>query len=153
MQQAAPFFPAKKSDPIAEVRGPKLAPRKCIFDQVAALEAAHGSQTLQPLLYTARDLAGHYDPDALLYACARCDGAEGPSNRHDVSETQWRRKMRNQSQQAQSCSKERCAMCGRKFGLVRYYSRRTALCSTKCVDQFQARCEGDHKWLWRFRAA
>jgi hypothetical protein len=42
--------------------------------------------------YTARDLAGHYDPDALLYACATCDGAEAGSSRHDPSEIQWRRK-------------------------------------------------------------
>jgi hypothetical protein len=42
--------------------------------------------------YTARDLAGHYDPEAVLYACAKCDGAEGSSSQHDPSETQWRRK-------------------------------------------------------------
>jgi hypothetical protein len=69
--------------------------------------------------------------------------------RHDPVETE----MRVKSQQTQPGSKERCAVCGGKFGLVRYYSWRTALCSMKCVDQFQARREGDRRWLWRFRAA
>jgi hypothetical protein len=26
--------------------------------------------------YTPRDLAGHYDPDAALHVCARCDGEQ-----------------------------------------------------------------------------
>jgi len=63
-----------------------------------------------------------------------------------------KREMRDKSRQVQPGGEERCAICGRKFGLVRYYSWRTALCSTKCVDHFQARREGDHEWLWRFRA-
>jgi hypothetical protein len=33
----------------------------------------------------------------------------------------------------------RCAVCDGKFGLVRYYSWRTALCSKKCVDRLRAR--------------
>src|ERR1700756_4643443 len=35
--------------------------------------------------YTPRDLAHHYDPEALLYACAKCD------NEQDQYETEWRR--------------------------------------------------------------
>ena len=27
--------------------------------------------------YTPRDLAGHYDPKAVLYTCAKCDGEQG----------------------------------------------------------------------------
>lgn len=46
-----------------------------------------------------------------------------------------------------------CAMCGRRFGLVRYYSWRTALCSKKCVDRFRERREADHKWLRQLRTA
>jgi hypothetical protein len=30
--------------------------------------------------YTPRDLADHYDPDAALYACAKCDGEVGILN-------------------------------------------------------------------------
>jgi len=41
----------------------------------------------------------------------------------------------------------RCAVCDRRFGLVRYYSWRTPLCSRKCVDRFRARREGDRNWL------
>ena len=48
---------------------------------------------------------------------------------------------------------ERCSICDGKFGLIRYYSCRIALCSKRCVAHFNARCEGDSRWLWRFRAA
>lgn len=40
-----------------------------------------------------------------------------------------------------------CAICEGRFGLIRYYCCRTALCSKKCVDRFKARREADHKWL------
>ena len=46
---------------------------------------------------------------------------------------------------------KRCALCDRKFGLVRYYSRRTALCSKKCIDRFKTRQEGDLRWLLQLR--
>jgi hypothetical protein len=41
----------------------------------------------------------------------------------------------------------RCAVCDGKFGLVRYYSWRTPLCSRKCVDHFKARRVNDYNWL------
>ena len=41
----------------------------------------------------------------------------------------------------------RCAVCDGKFGLVRYYSRRTPLCSKKCVDRLRARRASDCNWL------
>ena len=41
----------------------------------------------------------------------------------------------------------RCAICDRKFGLVRYYSWRTPLCSRKCVDRFRDRRTRDRKWI------
>jgi hypothetical protein len=41
----------------------------------------------------------------------------------------------------------RCAVCDGRFGLVRYYSWRTALCSRKCVDRFRARWASDRNWL------
>lgn len=41
----------------------------------------------------------------------------------------------------------RCAVCDCKFGLVRYYSRRTPLCTKKCVDRFRARWASDCNWL------
>jgi len=41
----------------------------------------------------------------------------------------------------------RCAVCNGRFGLVRHYSWRTALCSTKCVDRFRARQASDRNWL------
>jgi hypothetical protein len=45
----------------------------------------------------------------------------------------------------------RCAVCDGRFGLVRHYSWRTALCSGKCVDRFRARREGDRNWLPRLQ--
>jgi hypothetical protein len=41
----------------------------------------------------------------------------------------------------------RCSVCDGKFGLVRYYSWRTPLCSKKCVDRFRARRASDRNWL------
>jgi hypothetical protein len=41
----------------------------------------------------------------------------------------------------------RCAVCGGMFGLVRYYSWRSPLCSRKCVDRFSARRASDRDWL------
>jgi hypothetical protein len=42
---------------------------------------------------------------------------------------------------------KRCAVCDGKFGLVRYYSWRTPLCSKKCIDRFKVRRESDRIWL------
>ena len=47
----------------------------------------------------------------------------------------------------------RCAVCEGKFGLVRHYSWRTALCSNKCVDRFKSREENDRNWLLRLCVA
>jgi len=55
--------------------------------------------------------------------------------------------MRNGSQFHWNDAARRCAMCEGKFGLIRYYSWRTALCSRTCVEGFKARREGDCKWL------
>jgi hypothetical protein len=41
----------------------------------------------------------------------------------------------------------RCAVCEGRFGLVRHYSWRTALCSKKCVNRLRARRESDRSWL------
>src|SRR6266700_8113469 len=48
---------------------------------------------------------------------------------------------------------KRCAICDVKFGLIRHYSWRTALCSKKCVDRFKSREEADRRWLLRLCAA
>jgi hypothetical protein len=47
----------------------------------------------------------------------------------------------------------RCAVCDRKFGLVRHYSWRTPFCSKKCVDRFRARRANDRNWLGWFQIA
>jgi hypothetical protein len=41
----------------------------------------------------------------------------------------------------------RCAICDRKFGLVRHYSWRTQLCSKSCVNRFRSRRESDCNWV------
>jgi hypothetical protein len=48
---------------------------------------------------------------------------------------------------------KRCAICSRNFGLIRYYSCQTALCSKKCVDRFDRRLEADRRWFRRLQAA
>ena len=40
-----------------------------------------------------------------------------------------------------------CAVCDRKFGLVRHYSWRTPLCSKECVNRLRARRQSDRNWL------
>jgi hypothetical protein len=41
----------------------------------------------------------------------------------------------------------RRAVCEGKFGLVRYHSWRTALCSKRCVDRFGAGRARGRNWL------
>jgi hypothetical protein len=41
----------------------------------------------------------------------------------------------------------RCAICDANFGLVRYYSWRTPLCSRNCVDRLRARRKSDRNWV------
>jgi hypothetical protein len=41
--------------------------------------------------YTPRDLAGHYDPEATLHVCAKCDGGQGVLTKHCPREAQRRR--------------------------------------------------------------
>jgi len=62
-------------------------------------------------------------------------------------------KMRNSPQYLRNGAAKRCALCDGKFGLIRYHSWRTALCSKKCVARFKARQEGDRGWLRRLQAA
>ena len=42
--------------------------------------------------YTPQDLTGHYDPDAALHVCAKCDGEQAMLTNHYPRETRRRRK-------------------------------------------------------------
>jgi hypothetical protein len=55
--------------------------------------------------------------------------------------------MRKDTQSRRGEAINRCAVCDGSFGLIRYYSCRTALCSKKCVDRFKSRKENDRRWL------
>ena len=55
--------------------------------------------------------------------------------------------MLNCSENAGCGRAARCAVCDGKFGLVRYYSWRTPLCSRKCVDRSRPRRASDRNWL------
>ena len=61
--------------------------------------------------------------------------------------------MRNSPQYFCNGAAKRCAICDGKFGLIRYYSWRTALCSKRCADRFKTRQENDRSWLPPLRAA
>jgi hypothetical protein len=61
--------------------------------------------------------------------------------------------MLNSPQHLRNGAAKRCALCDGRFGLIRYYSWRNALCSKKCADRFRARQEGDRRWLRRLHAA
>jgi hypothetical protein len=55
--------------------------------------------------------------------------------------------MLNCSERLKRVRAARCSVCDGKFGLVRYYSWRTPLCSKKCVDRFRDRRASDQNWL------
>jgi hypothetical protein len=57
--------------------------------------------------------------------------------------------MSGNSQQLQDDVANRCAVCGGRFGMIRYYSWRTALCSKSCMNRFKSRGDSDRKWLLR----
>jgi hypothetical protein len=80
-----------------------------------------------------------------LDLCANCDGE------HEAGAEEAN--MHNNSTQLRVGATKRCPICDGRFGLVRHYSWRTALCSKKCVDRFRARQEADRKWLSWLRAA
>jgi hypothetical protein len=61
--------------------------------------------------------------------------------------------MRDHLQYQCNGAAKRCAICAGRFGLIRYYSWRTALCSKKCADRFHARREDDRRFLPRIQAA
>ncbi len=42
--------------------------------------------------YTPQDLTGHYDPEAALHVCAKCDGEQAMLTNHYPRETRRRRK-------------------------------------------------------------
>jgi hypothetical protein len=42
-----------------------------------------------------------------------------------------------------------CSFCSRPFGLIRYYSWQTPLCSKKCVERFKQHQSVDRSWLFR----
>jgi hypothetical protein len=55
--------------------------------------------------------------------------------------------MPNLSERLRPPKATRCAVCDRKFGLLRHYSWQTPLCSTECVDRFRARHQSDLEWV------
>ena len=55
--------------------------------------------------------------------------------------------MRNSPQRLQNGAAKRCAVCDGKFGLIRYYTWRNAVCSKKCSERFKAREVRDRRWL------
>ena len=59
--------------------------------------------------------------------------------------------MRSNSKYTAAGAVKRCPICEGKFGLVRRYSWRTALCSKNCADRFRARQECDRRWLRWFQ--
>ena len=102
--------------------------------------------------YAPRDFAGHYIPKPHC-VCARSATANGGAHQASPTRGPEEAKMLNGPQHLRKGAAKRCALCDGKFGLIRHYSWRTALCSKKCVDRFKARQEGDRRWLRRLQAA
>jgi RNA polymerase sigma-32 factor len=51
--------------------------------------------------------------------------------------------MRNVLQHLRNCATKRCAICDGKFGLIRYYTCRTSVCSKKCASRPARRATAD----------
>jgi hypothetical protein len=81
---------------------------------------------------------------------ADASGAYQARQRARPMRDQTETEMLNDHQHDQRSKAKRCAICEGRFGLIRYYSSRTALCSRKCVDHFRTRRESDSRWLWQF---
>jgi hypothetical protein len=95
------------------------------------------------------DLADYRGPKGSFQVRAPAGGGH-----HTVpTQGQQEAQMRNSPHYQCNNAAKRCAICDGKFGLVRHYSWRTALCSKKCADRFKVRQEGDRRWLPRFQAA
>jgi hypothetical protein len=61
--------------------------------------------------------------------------------------------MRNSTQFLRNSAAKRCAVCDGRFGLVRHYCCKTALCSKRCSDRFKARQDSDRRWLRHLQTA
>src|SRR5882757_229138 len=110
-------------------------------------EAAHESQTLRAVsLYAARlgsPLRSRSRTSRVREVRRRARDAHQPLSTRGPQEAT----MRNSPQYLRNDAAKRCVICDGKFGLVRHYSWRTALCSKKCADRFKAREESDRRWL------
>ena len=133
--------------------GPAGEPRVTEEKSALSWEVAHESETLRPVpIHAAR-------PGGSLRSRSRTSRVRAVRQRtKDAREvlptrSQQERKMHNSPQCPRHGTMKRCAICGGKFGLIRYYSWRAALCSKKCVNQFRARREHGRTWLFRFQAA
>jgi hypothetical protein len=88
--------------------------------------------------YMPRDLASHCDLKGVLHVWAKCDGNK---TRRAPTTTHVRPRGGKDAQQPRMFLEWRDQALRdlrRKFGLIRYYSWRTALCSKNCADRFTA---------------
>src|SRR5260370_7889377 len=120
---------------------------------VAAWGAANESQTLRAVSIYAerldRPLRSRSRTSRVREVRRRAGDAHQPLPTRDPQEA----KMGNSPQHLQHCAAKRCAVCDGKFGLIRHYSWRTALCSKKCGDRLKARRDADRRWLRCLQAA
>ena len=84
---------------------------------------------------------------------ARSATAKGGAHAAPTVRSPQEAKMRNRSQSLQNGAATRCAVCDGKFGLIRYYTWRNAVCSKRCVERFKAREVGDRRWLGQLEGA
>lgn len=59
--------------------------------------------------------------------------------------------MLNRCERLRAATAIRCAICDGKFGLVRYYSWRTALCSRGCLERCRTRRISYRDWVGRLQ--
>jgi hypothetical protein len=116
-------------------------------------EPTHESQALHTMSLCAarsvRSLRSRSRASPVREMRRRTSGEQQPLPTQDPQEA----KMRDRFQYRCNSAAKRCAICEGRFGLIRYYSWQTALCSRKCADRFKARREDDRRFLPRIQAA
>src|SRR6478736_2243935 len=152
--------PAEKMEPIRDnsdgrisVWAPPANHSRDGEDAASPWETAHESETLRAVsLYAARldrPLRSGSRTSRVCEVRRRAGDAHQPLPTRDPQEA----KMGNSPQHLQQFAAKRCAVCDGKFGLIRHYSWRAALCSRKCADRLKVRRDADRRWLRCLQAA
>jgi len=125
----------------------KLAPPTARRSAASRREAADEGQALRTLSVHAARPRRPLRPRRRAARLRKMRPAAGGEHRALSTQGPQEDTMRNSNRHPCNGAAKRCPVCGGKFGLIRHYCCRTALCSRKCADRFRARLDGDRRWM------